>query len=102
MSTISQCGWSRHLLMRTDSGQFLLPYDALRTAANPDRCPCQLAGGVLSSGPSTFSPCAAVGPCRDLTAAVGIPARRGIMTGFVVSQYIRPRSEEHTSELQSL
>src|SRR6476661_2107697 len=38
-------------------------------------------------------PAAAVGPCRDLTAAVGIPARRGgVMTGFVASQYIRPAS----------
>src|SRR6478672_543929 len=38
-------------------------------------------------------PAAAVGPCRDLTAAVGIPARRGgVMTGFVASQYIRRAS----------
>jgi hypothetical protein len=47
---------------------------------------------VLSSGPSTFSPCRSGGSYRDLTAAVGIPARRGVMTGFVASQYIRPPS----------
>ena len=37
-------------------------------------------------------PAAAVRPCRDLTAAVGIPARRGVMTGFVASQYVRSAS----------